>query len=137
MTLPSPPGPPPPGPPTPGQSGPSATPPRAGLPGRIWWSFFLVLLVWNAIALFGTAGNSVEVPYSTFLAQAQQDNVDQVTFNGQALAGTFRHAVQWPPASAAPASAAPASAVPGSSEAAPASPAPGSSEVATPGSSGE
>jgi cell division protease FtsH len=130
VTLPSPPGPPPPGPPTPGQSGPSATPPRAGLPGRIWWSFFLVLLVWNAIALFGTAGNSVEVPYSTFLAQAQQDNVDQVTFNGQALAGTFRHAVQWPPASAPPASA-----VPGSSEAAPASTAPGSSEVATPGSS--
>jgi cell division protease FtsH len=103
VTLPS-----PPAPPTPGQSGPSATPPRRGrTPAWFWWVIFLVLLGWNALALLVPAtSNSVEVPYSAFLAEVQHDNIGQVTFNGQALDGTFRHAIQWPPASAAPSSSA-------------------------------
>jgi cell division protease FtsH len=76
--------------------------------------------VWNAFVLFGTGtSSSVEVPYSAFLAQAKADNVDQVTFNGQALSGTFRQPIQWPQPSAIPGSSV---AIPGSSEAA--SPAP-------------
>jgi cell division protease FtsH len=121
MSLPSPQGPPPP----PRPSGPSApTPPRSGLPGRISWAIFLVLLVWNAFVLFGTGtSSSVELPYSAFLAQAKLANVDQVTFNGQVIDGTLRHPIQWPQASAAPASngatsPAPA-AVPGAAQAAP------------------
>jgi cell division protease FtsH len=110
VTLPSPQGPPPPKP-----SGPSTTPPRAGLPGRVSWAIFLLLLVWNAFVLFGTGtSSSVEVPYSAFLAQAKADNVVQVTFNGQALSGTFRQAIEWPQPSAIPGSSV---AIPGSSEA--------------------
>jgi len=120
LSLPS-----PPAPPTQGPTGPGATPPRRGLPGRVWWAIFIVLLAWNVFAVFGSmTSTSVEVPYSAFLALAKQANVDQVTFNGQALNGTFRHAVQWPPASAAPGSAAAASPAPaastGSAQAAPA-----------------
>ena len=66
---------------------------------------FIVLLAWNAFLLFGQTGSSsVEVPYSAFLAQAKHNNVDQVTFNGQAINGTFRQQIQWPPPSAAPGS---------------------------------
>ncbi|MEA2546780.1 MAG: cell division protease FtsH, partial [Chloroflexota bacterium] len=133
MSLPS-----PPAPPTRPSGDPGATPPRRGLPGRVWWAIFLVLLAWNVFALFGsTASTSVEVPYSAFLAQANQDNVAQVTFNGQAINGTFRQPIQYPlpspvpgaslaagsaapesPAAAASASPAPA-ASPGSAQAAP------------------
>ncbi len=109
MTLPS-----PPGPPTPPQGSPPATPPRGGLSSRVWLVVFLVLLAWNAFLVLGPAtDNTVEVPYSAFFAQAQADNVAQVTFNGQALDGTFRQAIPWPPASSPPGSPAPA-ASPGS-----------------------
>src|SRR6266550_3728000 len=120
VTLPS-----PQGPPTPRPSGPSApTPPRSGLPGRISWGIFLVLLVWNAFVLFGTGtSSSVELPYSAFLAQAKLANVDQVTFDGQVIDGTFRHPIQWPQASAAPGSNGATSpvpvAAPGAGQAAP------------------
>jgi cell division protease FtsH len=96
--------------------------PRAGLPGRAWWTIFAVLLVWNLIAFFGsTPSNSVEVPYSAFLVQANEGNVDQVTFNGQALSGTFRNAIAWPPAAASASPGAGSTICPGGSSA-PASP---------------
>jgi cell division protease FtsH len=95
VSLPSPPGSPAPRP------GGSPKPPSPGLPGRVWWAIFAALLVWNVLAFFGSApSNSVEVPYSAFLAQANADNVDQVTFNDQVLSGTFRHAIAWPQAAA-------------------------------------
>jgi cell division protease FtsH len=101
VTLPSPPGP---SAQRPGDA--SSTPPgRDRLPRRIWWAFLVVLLVWNAFALFGPAtSSSVELPYSAFLIEARNGNVDQVTFNGQAIAGILRHAIQWPPTSATPGS---------------------------------
>jgi cell division protease FtsH len=40
---------------------------------------------------------SVEIPYSTFLDQARADNVAQVTLSGQAVTGTFRAPVEYPP----------------------------------------
>ncbi len=56
------------------------------------------LLVWNAYLMFApTSAPSVDVPYSTFLAQAKADNVAQVTFTDQTVNGTFRTAVQYPP----------------------------------------
>ena len=115
MTLPSPPTPPA---QRPGQ--PPAKPPRSGLPGRIWWAVFAVLLAWNALAFFGSAASSsVEVPYSAFFAQAQAGNVDQVTINGQAVSGTFRRAIPWPPAGASPGRSIPAASAAGSPAAAP------------------
>jgi cell division protease FtsH len=75
----------------------------------------LGLLVWNAFLILApTSGPSVAVPYSTFLAQARANNVAQVTFSGQAMDGTFRTAIQYPPtdASSSPA-ASPGAASPG------------------------
>ena len=123
MTLPS-----KPGPPTPPPGGPpEAQPPRSGLPGRIWLIVFLALLAWNAFLFLGPATDStVDVPYSAFLAQAQADNIAEVSFNGQALDGTFRNAIPWPPdtqTSNPPASGGAASAAPGGSAENPATPA--------------
>ena len=99
MTLPSPPRPQTPQPGSP----PGTPPPSGGLSGRIWLVIFLVLLGWNALTLFGPAmDRSVDVPYSAFFAEAKRGNVASVHFNGQAIDGTFRQAVQWPPATASP-----------------------------------
>jgi cell division protease FtsH len=62
---------------------------------------FLVLLAWNAFALFGPSmDDTVDVPYSAFLAEAHRNNVATVTFNGQSLDGTFRQAIPDPQSSA-------------------------------------
>ena len=100
MTLPTPPS------PAKRPGDPPATPPRPGLPGRIWWAIFAALLVWNVVAFFGSApSNSVEVPYSAFLTEANRDNVAQVTINGQLVSGTFRQPIAYPPAGSASPSA--------------------------------
>ena len=75
-----------------------------------WLSLAILvgLLVWNAYLIFApTSAPSVDVPYSTFLAQAKADNVAQVTFMDQVVNGTFRTAVQYPPP--APATSPPSS----------------------------
>jgi cell division protease FtsH len=114
VSLPTPPSP----TPRPGES--PATPPRPGLPGRIWWAVFAALLVWNVLAFFGSApSNSVEVPYSAFLTQANSDNIDQVTINGQLISGAFRHPIPWPPA-ASSASSSPGGAASPAAEGSPA-----------------
>ena len=80
-------------PPTPG--------PSAGwrrFPRWLWAAIFVGLLVWNAfLYLAPMSVPAVAIPYSTFLAQAKADNVAQVTFSGQAVSGTFRTAIQYPP----------------------------------------
>ncbi len=100
----------------PSPPGPEANPPGTGpgtRPGtRIprWLSLAILvgLLVWNAYLIFApTSAPSVDVPYSTFLAQAKADNVAQVTFMDQVVNGTFRTAVQYPPP--APATSPPSS----------------------------
>ena len=82
------------------------------LPRWAWWLFFGLLLLWNLSALLPAGTPTAALPYSAFLDEAQHNNVAQVQFNGQALTGTLRQAILWPPASTAGASAAP-SATPG------------------------
>jgi cell division protease FtsH len=78
--------------------------------------------VWNAFVLFApTASTSIDIPYSAFLVQAKQNNVASVTFNGQAISGTFRNAIQSPAPNALP------GASPAAGSAAPLSPAPAAS----------
>jgi len=112
VSLPSPQGPSPSRPP----GTPPGTPPPTRGPGRIWVVIFLVLLAWNAFLFLAPAtNNSVDVPYSAFFDQAQADNVADVTINGQAIDGTFRRPVPWPPAatgSPAPAASAATAATP-------------------------
>jgi cell division protease FtsH len=84
--------------------------PRAGgisVPRWLWAAIFLGLLVWNVFLFFApTSVPSVEIPYSTFLAQVQADNVAQVTLTDQAVKGTFRAAIADPSIVASPAPAA-------------------------------
>jgi cell division protease FtsH len=101
---------------------PSATPPRPGLPRWYWWAVFIFLLGWNAITLlFSAPSNTVQLPYSAFITQAQHDNIDNVTFNGQVIDGAFKSAIVWPQPSA---SAGPAASGSPSSPAAAPAPAP-------------
>jgi cell division protease FtsH len=62
--------------------------------------FLVALTIWNAILLlpFG-ASTSAQIPYSEFVTQTKSGNVAAVTFNGQAITGTFRRPIVWPGAS--------------------------------------
>jgi cell division protease FtsH len=84
--------------------------PRAGgtrIPRWLSLAILVGLLLWNAYLVFAPRSvPSVEVPYSTFLEQAHADNVAQVTLSGQAVTGTFRTAIQYPPANSPSAPAA-------------------------------
>jgi cell division protease FtsH len=62
-------------------------------------------VLWNLATLLPAGTPTADLPYSAFLDQARRNNVAQVDFNGQAIAGTLRVAIPWPPASIAPASA--------------------------------
>jgi cell division protease FtsH len=92
--------------------GPSPRPGGFRFPRWLSLAIFLGLLLWNAYLIFAPEPvPSVEIPYSTFLAQARADNVAVVTISDQAVTGTFRAAILYPPAG--PSSA------PGASSAAP------------------
>ena len=103
--------------------GPSGAPQPTGrrFPRWLGWAILAVLLAWNAYYLFFSGSSaSVALPYSDFLDQAQAGNVASVTFDGQAIDGTFRQQVQWPPTAAPGASPAPSAAPGDSATAAPA-----------------
>ncbi len=85
---------------------------RPLLSRQAWWLIFGILLLWNiATLLLPATSSSVNLPYSAFLTQVQQDTVATVQFNGQALQGTFLRPIQWPPASGPVASPAATSAL--------------------------
>ena len=93
-------------------SGPAQpSPPGPGrgfrLPGWVWWLVFGLLMLWNLTLFLPVSTPSASLPYSEFLTQAQQGNVAQVQFNGQALSGTLHHAIVWPPAGGATATTTP------------------------------
>ena len=105
------------GPPKPGQAAPGGI----KIPRWLTWAILIGLIAWNAIFLFFPGGgSSVELPYSDFLTQAKADNVATVTFNGQAVQGTLRQQILWPPASEPGASPAPSAGTGGSATAPPA-----------------
>ncbi|MHB8621425.1 MAG: ATP-dependent metallopeptidase FtsH/Yme1/Tma family protein, partial [Chloroflexota bacterium] len=65
----------------------------------------MTLLAWNIASLISahTVTNPVvEVPYSTFLNELGSHNLSAVSFQGNAIAGQFKAAITYPPASAAP-----------------------------------
>ena len=65
-----------------------------------WWLIGTVLLlVWNIVD-FPRPGASVNVPYSTFLAQIRSGSVASVRVTGDKISGTFAHPYT-PPTSAA------------------------------------
>jgi len=57
-----------------------------------------VLIIWGLFQYFSQSSNTtpkdlLEVPYSTFYQQVQQDNVQNVVFQGQDANGTFKNAI--------------------------------------------
>jgi cell division protease FtsH len=101
----------------------AATPPPAGGPtapkkapaGRPrwwpqpWWLLFLVLLVANYLVtqVFFPESASITIPYTFFKQQVEAGNVADVTSVGDAIQGSFKTQVTYPPESA-PAAGAPA-----------------------------
>jgi cell division protease FtsH len=78
--------------------GPSPRPSGIRVPRWLSLAILVGLLLWNAYLIFAPRSvPSVEIPYSTFLDQAHANNVAQVTLSGQAVTGTFRTAIQYPP----------------------------------------
>ncbi|MEZ4664015.1 MAG: ATP-dependent metallopeptidase FtsH/Yme1/Tma family protein [Caldilineaceae bacterium] len=78
----------------------STTPPVNNGIQIIQWVLFVVLLFWTLSIFWPTQGQSVELPYSSFLHQVQIDNVKQVDITGSDINGSFAKNVVWPPATA-------------------------------------
>jgi cell division protease FtsH len=76
--------------------------PRSSLvPGgarRLWW-FFLALLALNFVLSLALSGKQdrLPVPYTLFYQQVQSGNVREISSKGDAIQGTFRAAVRYPP----------------------------------------
>src|SRR5271166_6139942 len=62
----------------------------------LWWILLAGLLVWNAVSLWPRGTPSVDIPYSTFLAQVSANNVSKVHIVGDGITGTFVTALLWP-----------------------------------------
>ncbi|HEY3078983.1 MAG TPA: ATP-dependent zinc metalloprotease FtsH [Chloroflexota bacterium] len=64
------------------------------------WAILAVFVVLNALlapVLFPEPADRVTVPYTTFKEQVQAGNVIEITSRGDAMQGTFRNPVTWPP----------------------------------------
>jgi len=78
----------------------SAGPGRRPPPPRLvafWWSLLVFLLLWDATSLFfGHSSPTVaKIPYSSFVAQVQAGNVDQVAIKGSEIIGKLKQARDW------------------------------------------
>jgi cell division protease FtsH len=80
---------PPPGPP----QGPAAVSRRIG---PLYWLLFLLLMAWNLWSFLPKQTLEVSLPYSAFVAQVTADNVSHTRIVGEAISGTFVHAIVWP-----------------------------------------
>jgi cell division protease FtsH len=75
-------------------------PPERRFGGWRPWAILAVFVLLNAMlapVLFPEAVDRVTVPYTTFKEQVQAGNVLEITSRGDAIQGTFKSAVTWPP----------------------------------------
>ncbi len=78
---------------------PSNRPPMGNL-GWPWWVLLLVFLAANWLLvpyLFPEKPNRITIPYTTFKQQIEAGNVVEITSQGDAVQGTFRQPVTYPP----------------------------------------
>lgn len=64
-----------------------------------WWIVLLGLLLCNVLLFFPTGIPQADLPYSSFIAQVQADNVKHVQITGNQITGEFTAPLTWPPAS--------------------------------------
>jgi cell division protease FtsH len=69
-----------------------------------WWLAFLVLLAanWMLMKILLPTPSYVNVPYTFFKQQVQAGNVESITSEGDAIQGTFKEAVAYPPPESRP-----------------------------------
>src|SRR5579883_450456 len=81
----------------------SQRPPQHKVPAGLGWAWILVLiafLVANyllAPVLFPEKPDRITIPYTTFREQVEAGNVVEITSQGDAIQGTFREPVTYPP----------------------------------------
>src|SRR6185295_17906704 len=73
--------------------------PRRVLRQQAWWLTFLVITAanWALMRAFAPGPSLVSIPYTLFKAQVQADNVAEVTSQGDAIQGTFKKELTYPP----------------------------------------
>lgn len=72
------------------------TPPRPRI-HWIWWVILAALLIWNLwYFLPKSSPPVVTLPYSTFLTQVKDNNVNSVKISGSEINGEFIHPITWP-----------------------------------------
>jgi cell division protease FtsH len=101
-----------PGPPSPNQRSPQ---PRSRWTNIFWIVALIVVISWNIANLINSRPNTnpiIAIPYSVFIDQLNSGNVAKVSFQGNAVTGTLKHAITFNPATssvAQPSASAPAS----------------------------
>ena len=90
----------------------------------MWWIVFAGFILWDFVLLKPSPHPEVGIPYSTFLAEVRDGNVNSVHIVGAAITGAFAKPVQWPPPTPTAALQSESHAPPSAKPAQPAAPAP-------------
>ncbi|MBZ0274536.1 MAG: ATP-dependent metallopeptidase FtsH/Yme1/Tma family protein, partial [Anaerolineae bacterium] len=79
--------------------------PQFRIPRWVWPLVWIVLIAWSFTRLPEMVNNvtnqSVDIPYSYFLEEVNQGNVQEVTMQDTQVQGIFKSQVTWPPAGSA------------------------------------
>ena len=86
----------------PGNRNSGGRPPGFRIPNWVWPAVWLLILLWLFFRVPGMVGEfggeqPIDIPYSTFFAQVESGNVNQVTLEDINVTGRFRTPVTWPP----------------------------------------
>jgi cell division protease FtsH len=60
------------------------------------WVIFFLVMMWNLWSFLPKATSEIALPYSAFVAQVNDSNVSKARIVGEAISGTFVHAIPWP-----------------------------------------
>jgi cell division protease FtsH len=110
-------------------------PPKRLFPNWFWWVIFVGLLAWNIASFWPKSVPEINIPYSTFIQQVQNDNVAKVQIVGDEITGSFIKPIVWPQPKSNEAASLPTTASPAATAQPAASPAASPQATATSNSS--
>ncbi len=70
-----------------------------------WWMLLILLLIWNLFAFWPAAAAqpiAADIPYSEFIQQVNQNNVERVEIQGDSIHGAFKQPISWTPDTTSP-----------------------------------